>query len=95
MCNQQTIKKHCIDEIHAMNIQEREELASTDVVVSRMIEQVESSPMGKLLKMISLLPEIRMEKVQHARIHMRKTDRQLDQQLDRVLDKLLEGLLIP
>jgi len=95
MDNQQTIKKQCIDEIHSMNIQELAEFASGDVLVSQMIEQVESSPMGKLLKIISLLPEIRMEKVQHARVYMRKNDQELDQQLDQVVDKVLEDLLIP
>ena len=51
--------------------------------------------MYQLLKLISLLPEIRMEKVEHARRYMRKNDQELDQQLDQVVDKVLEDLLGP
>ena len=95
MCNQKAIEKQRINQIHSLNLQERADFPSADVHVSQMIERIESSPMGKLLKIISLLPEIRMEKVERARVFMRKDDKELDQELDQVLDKVLEGLLSP
>ena len=95
MCNQESIEKQHINQIHSMNIQELGDFASTDVLVSQMIEQIESSPMGKLLKIMSSLPEIRTEKVECARVQMCKNDKKLDQELDQVLDQVLEGLLIP
>lgn len=54
----------------------------------------ESDPLGRLLKIISGMPEIRAEKLEIARGHLRQPDEVIDAKMEAALDKVLEELII-
>jgi hypothetical protein len=68
--------------------------AETDVLVEKLFESMQCSPLGRLLKVISTLPEVRTEKVEHARRHIAQPDACLDSKMDVALDRVLEELII-
>lgn len=68
--------------------------AEMDVLVERLFESMQCSPLGQLLKVISTLPEIRMEKVEHARRNIAQPDACLDTKMDLALDRVMEELII-
>ena len=57
------------------------------------MEQMYANPLGKLLRIISSLPEVRREKVNHARSMIEQTEEELDFQMDLALDMVLEELI--
>lgn len=66
----------------------------TDVLVERLFESMQCSPLGRLLKVISTLPEIRAEKVERARRQIADPDQCLDSRMDLALDRVLEELIV-
>ncbi len=58
-----------------------------------LLESMNSTPLGRLLKLIATLPEVRREKVVHLRerLHQGNYDEQeyLDEALDRVIEELI------
>lgn len=64
-----------------------------DFFVDQLFDSVETSPLGRLLKIISGLPEMRPEKLAIARRHIEQPDEIIDAQMDAALDKVLEELL--
>lgn len=60
---------------------------------SHFIESVEGNPLGRLLKVIASLPEVRQEKVQTGRRWLEREDGELNDRLSVALDKLLEEIL--
>ncbi|MHC4289766.1 MAG: hypothetical protein ACYTCN_07805 [Planctomycetota bacterium] len=69
------------------------EEVDTDVLVEKLFDSMQCSPLGKLLKVISSLPEIRTEKVEHARQQIAREDESLDSKMDLALDRVLEELI--
>ena len=69
------------------------EETETDVLVERLFNSMQCSPLGKLLKVISTLPEVRMEKVEHARRQVQLSDECLESKMDLALDRVLEELI--
>ena len=68
--------------------------AEMDVLVERLFESMQCSPLGRLLKVISTLPEIRIEKVEHARRQINQPDACMESKMDLALDRVLEELII-
>lgn len=64
-----------------------------DSLAGHLLEHFDTNPLGRLLKIIASLPEVRPEKLAHARCVVRKENTDLDVQLNAVLDKVLEELL--
>lgn len=79
--------------------QVEQEIENLDMFWSEIIDDEQSfdhmleNPIGRLLKLISCLPEIRHEKVLHARRQIQQQDTELDNQLDVALDRVLEELI--
>jgi hypothetical protein len=69
------------------------EETETDVLVEKLFDSMQCSPLGKLLKVISALPEVRMEKVEHARQQVQLSDECLESKMDLALDRVLEELI--
>ena len=69
------------------------EETETDVLVEKLFDSMQCSPLGKLLKVISTLPEVRIEKVEHARRQIELSDECLESKMDLALDRVLEELI--
>lgn len=65
----------------------------SDFIEESLMEQLYDNPLGKLLRIISSLPEVRHEKVDHARRMIHETEYELDCRMDLALDKVLEELI--
>jgi hypothetical protein len=69
------------------------EETETDVLVEKLFDSMQCSPLGRLLKIISTLPEVRTEKVEHARRQIAQPDECLETRMDLALDRVLEELI--
>lgn len=69
------------------------EETETDVLVEKLFDSMQCSPLGKLLKVISTLPEVRAEKVEYARREVQQSDECLESKMDIALDRVLEELI--
>jgi len=69
------------------------EETETDVLVEKLFDSMQCSPLGRLLKVISTLPEVRAEKVEHARREVELSDECLESKMDLALDRVLEELI--
>lgn len=63
-----------------------------DLVMERILENLNSTPIGQVLKKIASLPEIRRKKVLELRRQLTQGKYDLNERLDIVLDKVLEDL---
>lgn len=65
----------------------------SDFMAESLMEHLYANPLGKLLQIISTLPEVRHEKIDHARRMIQETEDELDCRMDLALDKVLEELI--
>ena len=63
-----------------------------DLIMEQILENINSTPIGQVLKKIAMLPEIRKEKVLNVRSQLTKGEYDLNERLDIALDKVLEEL---
>ena len=63
-----------------------------DLVMEQILENIHNTPLGRVLKRIASLPEIRREKVLRVRQEITEGRYDLTGRLDLVLDKVLEEL---
>jgi len=63
-----------------------------DLVMEQILENIHNTPLGRVLKRIACLPEIRREKVLRVRQEITEGRYDLTGRLDLVLDKVLEEL---
>jgi hypothetical protein len=70
------------------------EKEDTDALVERLIDSMQSSPLGRLLRAISTLPEVRAEKVEQARRDIHQPENCWDTKMDIALDRVLEELVV-
>ena len=59
-----------------------------------LVESITSTPVGRLLTMISALPEVRHEKVNEVRKQLTDENYDLTRNLDTALDRVLEEFLM-
>ena len=64
-----------------------------DPTVSEVLETIHSTPLGRLLRMIGSLPEIRQEKVFDVRRQIDYGQYNLSENLDVALDRVLEEFI--
>ena len=64
-----------------------------DLVATELLNNLTSTPLGRLLKIISRLPEIRQEKVVQVRRQIDRNEYALSENLDVALDRVLEELI--
>lgn len=65
-----------------------------DMLFDKLFDSIRSSPLGKLLSVMSTLPEVRTEKVEHARRQINQPEECWDMRMDMALDRVLEELII-
>jgi len=65
-----------------------------DLLVEQIIENINNTPIGQVLKRIASMPEVRKEKVINVRSQLSKGRYELKERLDVALDKVLEELII-
>ena len=64
----------------------------SDETMEQILESLNSTPIGKVLKKIASLPEIRKDKVIDVRQKLTDGEYNLNERLDIALDKVLEDL---
>ena len=63
-----------------------------DLLMEQILENINTTPIGQVLKRIASLPEVRKEKVLEVRRRLTEGRYDLNQRLDVALDKVLEDL---
>jgi hypothetical protein len=68
-------------------------VAEQDLLMEQILENINTTPIGQVLKKIASLPEVRKEKVLDVRQQLSKGKYRLNERLDIALDKVLEDLI--
>jgi hypothetical protein len=63
-----------------------------DLIMEQILENLDTTPIGKVLKRIALLPEVRKQKILDVRRQLTEGKYDLSQRLDVTVDKVLEDL---
>jgi len=63
-----------------------------DLVMEQILDNINTTPIGQVLRKIASLPEVRKEKVLDVRRQLTEGKYDLNQRLDVALDKVLEYL---
>ncbi len=63
-----------------------------DLLMEQILENINTTPIGQVLKKIASLPEVRKEKVLDVRQQLTEGKYDLNKRLDIALDKVLEDL---
>jgi hypothetical protein len=63
-----------------------------DLIMEQILENLNTTPIGQVLKRIALLPEVRQQKVLDVRRQLTEGNYDLSSRLDVALDKVLEDL---
>jgi len=66
--------------------------ADEDLLMEQILENINTTPIGQVLKKIASLPEVRREKILDVRRQLTEGKYNLNERLDIVLDKVLEDL---
>lgn len=66
-----------------------------DLVMEQILDNINTTPIGQVLKKIASLPEVRKEKVLDVRQQITKGEYDLSDRLDVAVDKVLEQLTAP
>jgi len=74
------------------SINEENMVADDDLFIEQILENVNNTPIGQVLKRIALLPEVRKEKVLDVRRQLTEGKYDLNERLDIALDRVLEDL---
>jgi hypothetical protein len=64
-----------------------------DLIMEQILENINHTPLGQVLKRIAALPEVRQQKVLRLRRQITAGRYDLTERLDEVLDKVLEDLI--
>jgi hypothetical protein len=64
-----------------------------DLIMEQILENINHTPLGQVLKKIASLPEVRQQKVLRLRRQITAGRYDLTERLDEVLDKVLEDLV--
>ncbi len=64
-----------------------------DVMEAGLLENINSTPLGRLLKIISTLPEVRQQKVIEIRRQIDHGQYDVSENLDEALDRVLEEFI--
>jgi hypothetical protein len=79
---------------HATNQTSEQLDASRDMVAEELLHNINTTPIGRLLKQIAEMPEIRQEKVANVRNQLNRGEYGLNERLDVALDRVLEELIL-
>jgi len=65
-----------------------------DLIMEKILENINNTPIGQVLKKIASLPEVRKEKVLSVRHQLTEGEYDINKRLDIALDKVLEDLVM-
>jgi len=85
-------QRFAMDECQATEMQLPEQ--DGNYLMDDLFESISSTPLGRLLTMISALPEVRHEKVNEVRRQITDENYNLTKNLDTALDRVLEEFLL-
>ena len=68
-------------------------IANEDLIMEQILENINTTPIGQVLKNIALLPEVRKEKILNVRKQLTNGNYDLNDRLNVALDKVLEDLI--
>lgn len=77
---------------HKVNPVEDSLAPDKDLIMEQILENLNTTPIGKVLKKIASLPEVRKEKVLDVRQQLTEGKYEFNEHLDVALDKVLEDL---
>jgi hypothetical protein len=80
------------DRNHQADFVDENLVAEQDLLMEQILENINTTPIGQVLKKIASLPEIRKEKVLEVRRQLNKGKYDLNGRLDIALDRVLELL---
>jgi len=63
-----------------------------DLVMEQILENLNATPIGQVLKKITSLPEVRQDKILNVRRQLTEGKYEINEHLDIALDKVLEDL---
>jgi len=66
--------------------------ADNDLIMEQILENLNTTPLGQVLKNIASLPEVRRQKVLHVREQLTQGKYNLNERLEIALDRVLEDL---
>jgi hypothetical protein len=81
------------DRNKGLNLDKLDLSQDEDLVMEQILENINNTPIGNVLKKIASLPEIRQDKVLGLRKQITKGDYDLNDRLDKALDRVLEDLI--
>ncbi len=64
-----------------------------DLLMEQILYNINTTPIGQVLKKIAMLPEVRAQKVLNVRQQLTEGEYDLNERLDVALDKVLEDLV--
>ena len=70
----------------------KNQVADEDLLMEQILENINTTPIGQVLKKIASLPEVRREKVLDVRRQLTEGKYNLNERLDIALDRVLEDL---
>jgi hypothetical protein len=74
------------------SIDEENSAADEDLLMEQILENINTTPIGQVLKKIASLPEVRKERILDVRRQLTEGKYNLNERLDVALDKVLEDL---
>ncbi len=79
---------------HHVDFPDEENLAmdEDDLLMEQILENINTTPIGQVLKKIALLPEVRKEKVFDVRRQLTEGKYNLNERLDITVERVLEDL---
>jgi hypothetical protein len=80
------------DQNRQLNSAKENLVAEQDLLMEQILENINTTPIGQVLKKIASLPEVRKEKVLDLRQQLSKGKYRLNERLDIALDRVLEDL---
>jgi hypothetical protein len=80
------------DQNQQLNSANENLVAEQDLLMEQILENINTTPIGQVLKKIASLPEVRKEKVLDLRQQLSKGKYRLNERLDIALDRVLEDL---
>jgi hypothetical protein len=75
------------------NLRRRNLLSDEDLLMEQILENINATPIGQVLKKIASLPEVRKQKVLSVRRQLTEGRYDLNERLEVVLDRVLDDLL--
>ena len=94
--NRFTDGQHNIESVCGDNVESAFDgfIADDDLLMEQILDNMNSTPLGKVLKEIASLPEVRREKVLRVRKQLTEGRYDLNERLDLALEKVLDDLNI-